>query len=115
MSRPVYLKHIDKKIQLNRGTDLAFWAKCLCLPKFSGKPFVWTYLQTWVWRKLLKGANLPPGNGEGGAPSYFFAQRLYSGIFPCFLAGFFSRFVASISSAAFSRRRVSLGRITASM
>jgi hypothetical protein len=39
----------------------------------------------------------------------------YNGIFPCFLAGFLSRFVASISSAEFNLRRVSLGRMTASM
>ncbi len=39
----------------------------------------------------------------------------YSGIFPCFLAGFFSRFVANISSAEFNRLRVSLGRMTASI
>lgn len=41
-------------------------------------------------------------------------QRFQSGILPCFFGGFFSRFVANMSSAVFSLRRVSLGRMTAS-
>src|SRR5260370_881730 len=38
----------------------------------------------------------------------------YSGIFPCFFAGFLSRFVPSISSAWISFLRVSLGTMTES-
>ncbi len=40
--------------------------------------------------------------------------RAYSGMFPCFFGGFFSRLVSSPASAAISFARVCLGRITSS-
>ncbi len=57
-------------------------------------------------------AGVPRHNRDPSLRSGF--QKNYSGIFPCFLGGFLSRLVCSISSASINFLRVSRGWITAS-